>query len=177
MCWFVLQNLDGELRLSSCDITVYRCREQVCLTLARWVIFSAKSCSSKSAKCIWKSCCSRRNRRRRERHREMRKGPQERCWALCCYNLWTDTLGPKGHFSINNQYTDKRNIVFTAPKYLKFPGKSPCGWNLLSLLDDGGSAHCDLQCRRKFSVVFPRSVPRYSRVGRLHFCLCSNMHW
>lgn len=107
----------------------------------------------------------------------MRKGPQEQCWAVCCYNLWTDTLGPKGHFSINNQYTDKRNIVFTAPKHLKFPGKSPAGWNLLSLLDDGGSAHCDLQCCRKFSVFFPRSVPRYSRTSTDgSFCLCSNIH-
>lgn len=29
MCWFVLPNLDGERRLSSCDITAYSCREQV----------------------------------------------------------------------------------------------------------------------------------------------------
>lgn len=177
MCWFVLQNLDGELRLSSCDITVYRCREQVCLTLARWVIFRVQKVAHQKVPNASEKAVAVVETGEGERDREMRKGPQERCWALCCYNLWTDTLGPKGHFSINNQYTDKRNIVFTAPKYLKFPGKSPCGWNLLSLLDDGGSAHCDLQCRREFSVVFPRSVPRYSRVGRLHFCLCSNMHW
>lgn len=174
MCWFVLQNLDRELRLSSCDITVYRCREQVCLTLARWVIFRVQKVAhqkvpnaSEKAVAVVETGEGERDTGKWEKGLRNGVGP---CAAITYEQTHS---GPKGIF----QYTDKRNIVFTAPKYLKFPGKSPCGWNLLSLLDDGGSAHCDLQCRRKFSVVFPRSVPRYSRVGRLHFCLCSNMHW